>query len=66
MLLYSPATEAQTFSLKTPELFFSLYSPPRSESAARAAKERLEDDLKFASKCVSSLFIDIHIIHTIE
>jgi len=47
------ATEAQAFSLKTPELFFDLYSPPRRELRAR---ERLEQILRFASKRVSNLY----------
>ncbi|KAJ3520143.1 hypothetical protein NMY22_g12882 [Coprinellus aureogranulatus] len=39
------ATEAQTFALNEPGLFFSLYSPPRTEAAYKAAKDRLEEDL---------------------
>lgn len=47
------AAEAQAFLTKTPEHFFSLYSPPRNDSAAKMARDRLEEDLRFASKCVS-------------
>jgi syntaxin-binding protein 1 len=46
------AAEAQVFSMKAPELFFSLYSPPKSDNAAKAARDRLEEDIKFASKVV--------------
>jgi syntaxin-binding protein 1 len=44
--------EAQMFSLQTPELFFSFYSPPRSDMAFKAARARLEEDLRFTSKRV--------------
>jgi syntaxin-binding protein 1 len=47
------ATEAQTFALNEPGLFFSLYSPPRTEAAYKAARDRLEEDLMFTSKMVS-------------
>lgn len=35
-----------------PGLFFSMYSPPRTEASFRPARQRLEDDLHFASKMV--------------
>lgn len=60
------ATEAQTFSLHEPSMFFSMYSPPRSEAAVKSARERLEEDLRFISKIVSSashLYFQILIIH---
>ena len=47
-----PATEAQTFSLNTPELFFNIYSPPRNEAAFKSARSRLEEELRFVSKRV--------------
>ena len=50
-LTFFLATEAQTFSLKAPEVFFDLYSPPRKELKAR---ERLDQILRFVSKRVSS------------
>jgi hypothetical protein len=49
------ATEAQTFSLQTPGMFFSMYSPPRSEISFRASRDRLEEDLRFTSKAVCNL-----------
>jgi syntaxin-binding protein 1 len=48
----SPATEAQAFSLQDPGLFFSLFSPPRSDGSFKHARARLEEDLKFVSKAV--------------
>jgi syntaxin-binding protein 1 len=44
--------EAQTFSLRVPEHFFSLYSPPRSDATARAERDRAEEDIRFAAKSV--------------
>jgi len=46
------ATEAQAFSLQDPGLFFSLFSPPRSDGSFKHARTRLEEDLKFISKTV--------------
>lgn len=46
------ATESQAFSLHTPSLFFSMYSPPRSDSSFKAARQQLEEELRFTSKCV--------------
>lgn len=60
--MLSAAAEAQAFLTKTPEHFFSLYSPPRNDSQAKMARERLEEDLRFASKCVSvesTLFLQV-------
>lgn len=53
----SVAIESQAFSLKLPEQFFSLYSPPKTDNAFKASRERLEEDIKFASKmvCLKSL-----------
>jgi len=51
------ATETQTFSLRTPELFFELYSPPRREARAR---ERLELSLRFASKRIANVCITLN------
>jgi syntaxin-binding protein 1 len=58
--LSSPvATEAQTFSLKTPELFFDLYSPPHK---AVKARERFDQTLRLASKRVSPCHRDRHAV----
>ena len=33
-----------------------MYSPPRSDATARAERDRLEEDVRFAAKCVCSIF----------
>ncbi|KAH6916053.1 ras opposite [Coprinopsis sp. MPI-PUGE-AT-0042] len=53
-------SEAQVFSLQEPGLFFSIYSPPRTEGAYKAARDRLEEDLKFMSKTISNLCITLN------
>jgi hypothetical protein len=50
------AIESQAFSLKSPEHFFSLYSPPKTDNAFKASRERLEEDIKFMSKMVRLFF----------
>lgn len=55
MLIRMPpyaATEAQTFSLQSPGLFFNTYSPPRNEAAFKSARSKLEEELRFVSKTV--------------
>ncbi|KAF5383619.1 hypothetical protein D9615_003550 [Tricholomella constricta] len=54
------ATEAQAFSLEDPALFFSLYSPPRSDSAFKLARTRLEEDLRFVSKMITNVCITLN------
>lgn len=54
------ATEAQAFSLNTPELFFNIYSPPRNEAAFKSARSRLEEELRFASKRIADLCITLN------
>lgn len=49
------AIEAQAFSLKMPEQFFGMFSPARSEGSAKAAKDRLEEDVRFVAKSVRDL-----------
>lgn len=49
------AIEAQAFSLKMPEQFFGMFSPARSEGTAKAAKDRLEEDVRFVAKSVRDL-----------
>ncbi len=46
------AIEAHAFSLRVPEHFFSVYSPPRSDSTARAERDRAQEGIRFAAKCV--------------
>lgn len=50
------AIEAQTFSLQEPGYFFSMYSPPRTDAAYKPARARLEEDLRFASRMVRSIW----------
>ncbi|EPQ56577.1 Sec1-like snare protein [Gloeophyllum trabeum ATCC 11539] len=54
------AIEAQAFSLKQPGLFFSFFSPPRNESAYKPARARLEEDVRFAAKCIANLCITLN------
>ncbi|KAF5315993.1 hypothetical protein D9758_015075 [Tetrapyrgos nigripes] len=54
------ALEAQTFSLNAPEYFFNIYSPPRSENGYQAARNRLEEDLRFASKTITNVCISLN------
>ncbi|KAK0239011.1 Sec1-like snare protein [Armillaria nabsnona] len=58
-LNFSPV-EAQTFSLQTPEMFFSIYSPPRHENDYSRARERLEEDLRFTSKIITNVCITLN------
>jgi hypothetical protein len=46
------AIEAQAFSLRVPEHFFSMYSPVRSDATARAERDRLMEDIRFVAKSV--------------
>ncbi|PCH36386.1 Sec1-like snare protein [Wolfiporia cocos MD-104 SS10] len=54
------ALESQAFSLKLPGSFFNIYSPPRTESAFRSARERLEEELRFASKMIANVCITLN------
>ncbi|KAJ7509807.1 Sec1-like protein [Mycena galericulata] len=54
------ASEAQTFSMQAPEMFFSMYSPPRSDSQFKPARDRLEEQLRFASKIISNVCITLN------
>jgi len=54
------ALEAQAFSLKLPGSFFNIYSPPRSESAFRSARDRLEEELRFASKMIVNVCVTLN------
>lgn len=51
-LFFSLAIEAQAFSLRVPECFFSMYSPVRSGATARAERDRLMEDIRFVAKSV--------------
>ncbi|KAJ6466289.1 Sec1-like snare protein [Mycena sanguinolenta] len=52
--------EAQTFSLQAPEFFFGLYSPPRSDSHFPAARARVEEELRLASKVIANVCISLN------
>ncbi|KAF9461225.1 Sec1-like snare protein [Collybia nuda] len=54
------ATEAQVYSLHEPGMFFSMYTPPRTETAFKLARNRLEEDLRFVSKMISNLCITLN------
>lgn len=54
------AIESQAFSLYTPSHFFSMFSPPRTPSAQRAARDRLDDDLRFAARCIANVCIQLN------
>ncbi|KIK61687.1 hypothetical protein GYMLUDRAFT_42705 [Collybiopsis luxurians FD-317 M1] len=54
------ALEARSFTLDTPEHFFSIYSPPRNENGYRAARDRLEEDIRFASKTIANVCITLN------
>ncbi|KAJ3787586.1 Sec1-like snare protein [Lentinula aff. detonsa] len=54
------AMEAQAFSMDAPELFFSIYSPPRNENSYRGARDRLEEDIRFTSKIITNVCITMN------
>ncbi|KAJ6511943.1 Sec1-like snare protein [Mycena vitilis] len=54
------AAEAQTFSLQAPEFFFGLYSPPRSDAHFKAARARVEEELRFTSKVIANVCITLN------
>ncbi|KAJ7698949.1 Sec1-like snare protein [Mycena rosella] len=54
------ASEAQSFSLQAPELFFGIYSPPRNDSQFKAARDRLEEELRFAAKIIANVCITLN------
>ncbi|KAG6812785.1 hypothetical protein H0H92_000557 [Tricholoma furcatifolium] len=54
------ATEAQAFSLQDPALFFSLYSPPRSDPAFKVARVRAEEDLRFVGTLIANVCIALN------
>lgn len=60
LFLHFWAIEAQAFSLQDPGLFFSLFSPPRSDGSFKHARTRLEEDLKFISKTISNVCITLN------
>lgn len=49
------ALEAQAFSVKQPTSTFSFFSPPRSDAQFKAARDHLEEELRFTAKMVCRL-----------
>ncbi|TFK51842.1 Sec1-like protein [Heliocybe sulcata] len=54
------AIEAQAFSLKLPSMFFSFFSPPPRDAAYKTARTRLEEDVRFAARCIANLCITLN------
>ncbi|KAI0272325.1 Sec1-like protein [Gloeopeniophorella convolvens] len=54
------AIEAQAFSLRVPEYFFSMYSPPRSDGTARGERDRLAEDVRFVAKSIANVCITLN------
>ncbi|KAI0035357.1 Sec1-like protein [Vararia minispora EC-137] len=54
------AIEAQAYSLKMPEQFFNMYSPPRNDAGVRGARHRLEEDLRFVAKSIANVCITLN------
>ncbi|KAI0079338.1 Sec1-like protein [Panus rudis PR-1116 ss-1] len=54
------AIEAQAFTVKQPGSFFSLYSPPRNDSAFRPARDHLEEELRFAAKMITNVCVTLN------
>ncbi|KDQ61398.1 hypothetical protein JAAARDRAFT_30828 [Jaapia argillacea MUCL 33604] len=52
--------ESQAFSLKLPHFFFTLYSPPRTESAYPIARARLLSDISFLSRQLANVLITLN------
>ncbi|KAF8587822.1 Sec1-like snare protein [Ramaria rubella] len=51
--------ESQAFSLNTPAMFYSLFSPPRSPTAVRGARLRAEEDLRFVARCILNICVSL-------
>lgn len=51
---YHPAIESNSFTLKQPESFFSIFSPPRNDAAFKPARDHLEEQLRFSGKMVNT------------
>ncbi|KIY44952.1 Sec1-like snare protein [Fistulina hepatica ATCC 64428] len=49
-------TEARTFSLETPEMFFNLYSPHLSKNM-RLARDRLTEHLRYMARMIANVCI---------
>ncbi len=47
-----PALESQAFYVKQPTSLFSFFSPPRSDAVFKAARDHIEEELRFTAKIV--------------
>ncbi|ETW79215.1 hypothetical protein HETIRDRAFT_323546 [Heterobasidion irregulare TC 32-1] len=52
--------EAQAFSLKMPAHFFSMFSPPRNDAAARSSRDRIDEDIRFTAKVITNVCIALN------
>lgn len=48
------AVESRVFTLNAPEMFYSLLSPPRDPGKVSARLRRLDNELRFCGKLVST------------
>ncbi|KAL1762832.1 Sec1-like protein [Schizophyllum commune] len=53
------ATEAQTYSMQAPELFFSMFSPPPADKDYRIARDRLEEHIVYVARVIANLCITL-------
>lgn len=51
------AFETRAFSLNTPSMFYSLFSPPRSSATLKNARIAAEEDLRFIARCLLNVCI---------
>ncbi|KAK7685678.1 hypothetical protein QCA50_011022 [Cerrena zonata] len=54
------AIESNSFTLKQPESFFSLFSPPRNDAGFKPARDHLEEQLRFSSKMIANVCISMN------
>ncbi|KAJ3488640.1 hypothetical protein NLI96_g2690 [Meripilus lineatus] len=54
------ATESQAFIVKQPTSMFSFFSPPRSDAVFKAARDHLEEELRFTAKIIANVCISLN------
>ncbi|KAI5117142.1 hypothetical protein M0805_008261 [Coniferiporia weirii] len=54
------ALEAQVFSIESPAMFFSMFSPPRNPQMQKLARERLLEDLQFTARHIANTCIALN------
>ncbi|KIY71905.1 ras opposite [Cylindrobasidium torrendii FP15055 ss-10] len=54
------AVESQMFLTSSPEMFFTIYSPPKTENEFKMARDRLEESLRFQSKIITNILISLN------